>query len=186
MSGPQILDVIVQRWYDQTFYYVVVDRPIEVVYERRGNELTGRHGDFYDFLGIAPGSSGAFGGRKFDVTLTDGSKFHCHGQVWACGAPEELRGKTLSIGACTLAELQRCYVFFGSHVLKETLDAWLANNEPSTDYYKYDEQRKWWREVLPTLRIVRNRRRARLLRQRGESIKWEPRVDAWTWSRVRA
>lgn len=190
-----IVDVIVRHWYEHAHYYVVNDEPVKYVYTRsplvsgdgfwsRGagsSMFIGRCGDYFDFLSGTDRSGDAFGGRKFEIELDDGSKFPCNGDVWSCAPPKGFEPATIQVGVATLSQLNDCYVFFSGNISKSALEKWLSENEPSTDYYKYDEKRRWWRDVLPTLRIVRNRRRAALLRKRGTGIRWEPRIDAWTW-----
>lgn len=179
---PNIIDVIIHQpqapYSAQTF--VVLDAMPKRVYARDGHRLTSHDDGLYDFLNEAPGSRDAFAGAKFDLQLTDGSTLHCDGQVWAVGAPKGME-PVRQVGIGTIETLNRCYVFSGAYISVEKLDAWLAANPPSADYDKYDEQKRWWRHVLPTLRIVRNRKRAARLRRRGVDIKWEPRVRAWTW-----
>lgn len=181
---PNIIDIIIHQpqapYSAQTF--VVLDAMPQLVYERTGNALTSHDDGLYDFLGIEPGSRGAFAGREFDLALTDGTTYQCRGQVWSVGAPKGLE-PVRQVGIGTIETLNRCYVFSGAYISVAKVNAWLATNAPSTDYDKYNEQRRWWKHVLPTLRIVRNRKRAALLRRRGVDIKWEPRVDAWTWRR---
>lgn len=157
MTDPKIVDVIAKKspYTQHVHYYVVVDQPVRYVYTaspitpdmcaafiRPGQTyFLGRCGDFFDYLAGTDSKGQAFAGREFDIELADGTKFHCAGNVWAC-AGRKSDPETISVGVATLAELERCYVFCGGHILRETLEAWLSTNTPSTDYYKHDKKRK--------------------------------------------
>lgn len=192
-----IVDVLVSHspYSGNAHYYVINDEPVKYVYTRdtlspgdgfwsRGTDSSmfiGRCGDFFDFLSGTSRKGDAFGGSEFAIDLDDGSKFRCNGDVWSCGPPKGFE-PIVGVGVATLAELNDCYCFRGGNIRKATLEQWLSEHEPSTDYYKYDEKHRWWRDVLPTLRIVRSSKRARHLRKRGGTdIHWEPRVNAWVW-----
>lgn len=138
-TDPKIIDVIVKTAYSQSFYYVVVDQPLQYVYTRRGHEFNGRHGDFYNFLAGTERKGEAFAGSQFDIELSDGTKFHCQGDVWAVGAPKDHLA-VVSGGYASLEQLGRCYVFCSGHVAKHVLDQWLSTHEPCTDYYKYERK----------------------------------------------
>lgn len=95
---------------DKPHYFIVTSRDPEYVYERIGNLLLGYDSGFYDTLVIEPGSTGAFGGRKFDIKLTDGTVYHAHGQVWSSGQGE-IPEPYISVGAASVESLRKCYVF---------------------------------------------------------------------------
>lgn len=185
MSEVQIIDVIVKEYYGFKHYYVVVDRMPERIYIKEGDKLTAHEGGFYDFLQIIPGTTDAFAGSKFDISLSDGSTYHCAGQVWACGtttAPEEV----VQVGISTIAKLKECYVFTSAYISKAALDVWLTTNKPSRNYYKYD--RRHTIEGLdelyskyPTDRLV-SKQRARTLRRRGVTIRIDPKTGRCGWS----
>lgn len=184
MSAIRILDVIArqQPYGGSTSYYLVIDRSPVRVYERTGNMLVSHDSGFYDFLGIKPGSKGAFGGREFDIKLTDGSTYHCDGQVWACGRPEGVE-PTVEVGVSTLEHLRNCYVFCGASVSRALLEQWLAANTPSNRYYKYDRgqsvealERRWDSGNRPVCA-----KRARKLRRRGVKV-WTDADGRRTWS----
>lgn len=190
-----IIDVLVSYFYTTPHYYVINDEPVKYVYTRgplgqgdgfwsRGPDSSmfiGRCGDFFDFLSGTARKGEAFGGGSFDIDLDDGTKFTCNGDVWSCGPPKGFE-PTVGVGVATLDQLNKCYCFCSSNIRKTVLDKWLAENQAATDYYKYNKERRWWRDVLPTLRVVRNPKRAKLLRKRGEtSLQWEQRLNAWTW-----
>ena len=157
-------------------WFVLVDRMPVRVYHRDGNSLTSNDSGFYDFLGIQPGSSGAFGGRKFTVRLEDGSDFECHGQVWSCGAPAGT-DPTLAVGIATKEQLDECYVFMGASMSKALLEDWLSKYTPSSNYRKHDrkESFEYWLDLVSRpdmggLRKIISAPRARTLRRRGVTI----------------
>jgi len=184
---PSIIDVIIHQpkapYSAQIF--VVLDVMPALIYERDGNRLTSNDDGLYDFLAIEPGTSGAFAGRKFELKLADGTTYECRGQVWSVGPIKGLEALR-NVGIGTVEGLRRCNVFSGAYISAAKLDAWLEVNAPSTEYDKYDERAQWWKHVRPTLRIVRNRKRAARLRKRGEAISWEPRLNSWAWKRREA
>lgn len=146
--GVNIVDVIYHTAkpfgpnspHTHTQIMVVVDRQPDFVYDKEGQFLLAEDDGFVDALGVQPGSTGAFAGRKFDLSMKDGSVFHCHGQVWSCSHPRHKEMELIHVGVNTVDDLERCYVFCSSEVRKSKLDAWLADHTPSTDYYKYDSR----------------------------------------------
>jgi hypothetical protein len=185
----QIVDVIAKPYMTGSktmCYYVVVDRMPQRIYERDDNKLTAHDSGFYDFMQIEPGSRGAFAGRKFSLQIADGTQLECDGQVWACGPQNGI--DAVQVGVATLEALAQCYVFFGGYVAREKLQAWLATNTPSANYYKYDP-----RETLAYLDGLYRRhpgmddrvspKRARTLRKRGVTIRRHPETGAPGWSR---
>jgi hypothetical protein len=121
----------------QTFYYVVVSRKINLVYSRVApTTYVGKDGDFYDFLYGDSRPGQAFGGRKFKITMDDGSQFECNGNMWSGGRPAGY--DTVEIGAASQEELNYCYVFCGASVERRVLEEWLATHEPKTDYTAFD------------------------------------------------
>jgi len=186
MSAPiRIIDVIAKPYMtgsNHIVYYAVLDRMPELVYERNGKSLVSHDSGFYDFLEGQPGKGQAFAGRAFSIKLSDGSTFLCEGQVWSC-APSEGTEPTVNIGVATLDSLAKCYVFSSASVARSVLNAWLASNTPSNNYYKYDarESIAWLnqhrdygsRAVCPN--------RARKLRRRGVTV-WRDNNGSRVWS----
>lgn len=184
----QIIDVIAKPYMigsKTTSYYVVVDRAPKLVYQREGNRLTAHDSGFYDFMAIENGSRGAFAGREFSITLTDGSAIQCVGQVWSCGPFDGI--DAVQVGVATLASLEQCYVFSAGYLAREKLAAWLAENKPSGDYYKYDprETLAWQDKIYrdyPNLDQQVSPKRARKLRKRGVTIRRHPVTGRPGWS----
>ena len=120
---------------------LVVDRMPDFVYERKGSWLFGHDSGcfkFYDYEALGP-TWKAFGGRKFDIPMIDGSVIEASGQWWDPGTPVDFRGLVYSYGMNTPDALSQCYVFTrGIHIDCEIVDAWLAANQPSNNYHRYD------------------------------------------------
>lgn len=189
MDEINIIDVIAKPYMvgSKTIcYYVVVDRAPVRVYQRDGNNLTAHDNGFYDFMQIEPGSRDAFAGRKFSIKIEDGSQFECDGQVWDCGPHNGI--DAVQVGVATIKALEDCYCFFGGYVAREKLNAWLAANKPSGDYYKYDPRSTLaWQDKFyhdhPDFDTAVSPKRARKLRQRGVTIRRHPVTSAPGWSR---
>ena len=137
---PQILDAIVLTSYGVKHYYLVLDAMPKFVFERQGKYLVAEDDGFSECYGYEKPDKNwqAFGGLKFDLPLKDGTVEHCYGQWW-WSAPlvSNSPGPIMSVGIATIESLRKCYVFSSGNVLKQKLEAWLAVNEPSTEYYKY-------------------------------------------------
>ena len=141
---PIIADAIKLVAYNIPHYYLVLDELPTFLFERHGNYLVAEHDGFYRCYGYeTPGRNWqAFGGAKFDIPLADGTVEHAHGQWWDCSPPNSTKeGPRTSVGIATLEQLNRCYVFSSGVIATEKLNAWLAENDPSTDYEKYAAKR---------------------------------------------
>ena len=136
-----IKDVIIieDDWAKQTF--LVVDRLPKFTYEKRcnGNVLMAEDSDFFSFYEYdkPSGRFYAFGGRKFKIPIKNGESIRAYGQWWDY-YPEEYSELTYDVGINTIDRLNDCYVFNSALVDKELVDSWLEENEPSHDYYKYE------------------------------------------------
>jgi hypothetical protein len=190
-SDPiEIIDVIAKPYMTGSktiCYYVVANRAPQHVYQRDGNYLTAHDSGFYDFMQIEPGSRDAFAGRKFSIQLTDGSQFECDGQVWSRAPIGGI--DAVQVGVATLQALENCYCFFGGYVAREKLEAWLAVNKPSGDYYKYDPRSTLaWHDQFyrdhPDFDTTVSPKRARKLRKRGVTIRRHPVTGAPGWSQA--
>lgn len=185
-GGPiRIIDVIAKPYMvgsNHIVYYAVLDRLPVKVYARDGRSFVSHDSGFYDFLEGQPGKGQAFGGHVFSIKLTDGSDFLCEGDVWSC-APSAGTEPTVSIGVATRESLAKCYVFSSASVACSVLNAWLASNIPSNNYYKYDE-----RETFAWLQRHRESgsravcaNRARKLRRRGVTV-WRSADGSRVWN----
>ena len=139
-----ILDVIMLTPYGLPHYYVVLNEMPAFVFERQGENLVAEHDGFFErYRRETPTERWkAFGGRKFDLPLKDGTVEHACGQWW-WSAPmiSANPGPIISVGISTVELLRKCYVFTSGCIAKEKLDAWLATHEPTTDYDKYSNRK---------------------------------------------
>jgi hypothetical protein len=137
-----IVDIIDHRGKYSTQRMLVVDRMPKLVYERKGrNWLQGHDSGCFGFYGYEkPGPNWqAFGGRKFSIPMIDGSVIEASGQWWDPGTPVDFSGLVYSDGMNTIDALSKCYVFIGGiHIDCEIVDTWLADNEASNNYHRYD------------------------------------------------
>jgi len=186
MSEPiRIIDVIAKPYMtgsNHIVYCAVLDRMPAQVYVRDGQSFVSHDSGFYDFLEGKSGKGQAFGGRVFSIDLADGSTFLCEGQVWSCAPPAGTE-PTVSIGVATRESLAKCYVFSSASVARSMLNAWLASNTPSNNYYKYDERESvaWLDQhrAHGTRKVCANR--ARKLRRRGVSV-WRDADGCRVWN----
>lgn len=132
--------------------FLVISRKPKFLYERHGDWLIAQDGIFYSFYQKQnDGYDKAFGGRKFDIPLKDGSVEHAKGQWWDA-LPSDYHGKVCSIGAETIENLNRCNVFSGLYIDKKELQKILERPNPSNNYEKYDK--RMGRENYGVHRIV--------------------------------
>lgn len=96
----------------------VLNRMPELEYSRFGGTIIGTDGTFHslyekDFVTF----SKAFGGHKFDLTMSDGEVVHCTGQWWDAVSETafELVGPDIiPVTISTVEKLRQCYVFMGT------------------------------------------------------------------------
>lgn len=141
MEPIKIVDVIDHRSQHFTQRFLVVDRMPEFTYERRGSGLLiGHDSGFFKFYGYGrPGPTWrAFGGEKFQIPMADGSVIEADGQWWDV-CPNDFSELTYGPGVNTVDELAQCHVFMGGiHVDRVMVDSWVAVNDPSNNYDKYN------------------------------------------------
>ena len=141
---PNIIDVILHtnKYFTQTF--AVINESPKFLYERKGNCLVASDDGFYStYFYDAPSKNWrAFAGRTFDIPMKDGTIIKANGQWWDGQHQQNAPEPIVDIGAATIKELEKCYVFCSGHTSKAKFDKWMAENEPSTDYWKYDLRRK--------------------------------------------
>lgn len=188
MSPIEIIDVI-HHYHAYSFgkpqIHLLLNRLPEFLYEMKENRLEAHDSGMYDFMYILGGTK-AFGGRKFDLNMKDGSKFHCHGQVWQGGTPEGFE-PTMEVGYGTLDSLNECYVFCAGTISRAMYDRWMENNQPSYNSRKYDHRETL--EYLNRLYFKRpiwdrpvSKKRAKNLRKRGVTIQTCRETWQLSWS----
>ena len=139
----KIIDIIQHRNQYSTQTMLVVDTKPRFEYERVGDFLVAEEGGFFNFFRYMrphPGSR-AFGGAKFDIQLVGGGLEKANGQWWDA-IPSDYSELLCSVGVASVESLNQCYVFSSGKVDRQVIDDWLADNEPSNNYNKYDKHSK--------------------------------------------
>lgn len=136
--------------YDDSYAYVL-NRPVNFQYTKIDREtIIGEDEGLYTFYryDIPSGRFYAFGGREFELPLTDGSVEKCYGQWWdgMSGAARELfEGKELCHFSCAcIDKLKQCYVYYGCSAEKEWMERLIS--EYDGEVYGYFEYAKMLRE----------------------------------------
>lgn len=126
---------------------LVLNRPIEFVYEEVGRDFVGTDGPFRDFLGYGRyGSMKAFAGRELTLTMKDGSVRKIKDNWWATWK----QGYS-DVTVKDLVGLQRCYVFNSAHITPDDYARLRGEYAgPVYSYWeyekiiKYDSERTLW------------------------------------------
>jgi hypothetical protein len=96
---------------------LVLERTVELEYERFGDTIIGQDGIFHNcYVHGSMKYQKAFAGREFDLTMKDGEVVHCKGQWWYSISPildKKLKGKIVDSTAESISKLGDCYVFGG-------------------------------------------------------------------------
>jgi hypothetical protein len=126
---------------------LVLNRPIQLVYERQGNDYIGVDGPFRRLFAYerASGRFKAFAGAEMPILMADGTTKILKDHWWAAG----IKGMT-DIGVADVDSLKRCYVFGGGNCISPDdlamlMDAYTGCIYPYLDYekvIKYDDQRR--------------------------------------------
>lgn len=137
---PEIKDVIIHGKYSQIS--LIIDKRPVFIYDRKDNHLVAKDDGFYSCFRYEKPSDRwqAFGGRKFDIPMKDGTIEHAFGQWWDDWKKEFSKEEVIHCGAKTIDGLNKCYVFTSCIVHKSKVNKWLEKNTPSTDYYKYERK----------------------------------------------
>jgi len=144
---PEIVDIIithctgVHKGFKQVF--VIIDKPLNFLYERRSDCLVANDDGFYSsyFYERPDVQWKAFGGRPFDIPMKDGTTEKAYGQWWDGRHSENAPEPIVQVGVATLDELLECYVFTSGYISKIKLENWLRKNVPTSDYYWYEQHR---------------------------------------------
>lgn len=130
----------------------VFDEIPDIVYTKYGNDtIIGKSGPLYTCYGYAKPSAGfqAFGGRKFDIILSDGTIEHCSGQWWdgiTEVAKKELNidgdERTLiSVTSNDIKSLINCYVYYGFYAIEsEILEMRKKYTGKVYEYYEFENE----------------------------------------------
>lgn len=130
----------------------VFDEIPDLVYTKYGNDtIIGESGPFYTCYGYSKPSDGfkAFGGRKFDITLSDGTTEHCYGQWW--DGVTNLAKKELNIDgvertlirvtAEDFKTLTNCYVYCGFYAIESEMREMRKKYDGKVyEYYEFENE----------------------------------------------
>ncbi|MBL5913964.1 hypothetical protein JBO41_17515 [Enterobacter asburiae] len=126
---------------------LVLNRPLNFVYDEIGRDLIGSDGPFKRPLLYSPASAAfkAFAGSEMTLNMRDGSQRKVKDHWWSGCLPEHQ-----DVTACDLESLKRCYVFFGGMAItpedyQALRDSYTGCVYPYWDYeklIKYDDMRK--------------------------------------------
>lgn len=135
---PEIKILAVVK-FNQGRAYVFNRKPI-LKYEREGRKLVGRDGPFLNTYAYGRPSKGweAFGGRKFDIPMLDGSVTNAFGQWWSA-----VSNGAVSVNYGTIDELKRCYVYSSISCDSEHFKKLVEDyNSEKGFYYNYRDYEK--------------------------------------------
>ena len=147
----------------------VFNRTPDYKYKREGDLLWAKDGPFYSCYGYERPSKAfqAFGGRKFDLHMLDGTVTHCSGEWWDKGLGKLKDMLGLNLGSLTMKtkeQLIDCYVFYGTSCDLDELEKLKAKYHGQIyDYWEYEsvikykpEMRKQWNKLLYEQKAKRN------------------------------
>lgn len=124
---------------------LVLEKYPELVYKKSVDYIIGSDGVFLNCYGYdRPGKNWkAFGGRKFDITLDDGTVEHCNGQWWDAVTPSAQKfidDEIILVTANDIESLTNCFVFTGLRAIKSEYEKLRATY--SGEVFEYDEYRE--------------------------------------------
>lgn len=128
-------------------YYAVFDIVPEITYEKVGLNYIGSAIDSEGriiasrYLGYER-FKGAFGGRELKLKMKDGSIKKIKDYWYDWGWCKE-HGEFVGIGAGTLDDLQRCYVYCSYNINKKVFESMIEDYLKKDRLYGYDEIREW-------------------------------------------
>lgn len=106
--GPLLLIAVVS--FNKDSEALVLNRPLQMVYEKVGQDYIGSDGPFRDRLAFSPGRGRfkAFAGREIRIRLADGSIESLKDHWWQSFLPDHV-----SVIHGSVESLKDCYVFGG-------------------------------------------------------------------------
>lgn len=126
---------------------LVLNRPLNFIFEEIGRDLIGCDGPFKRPLLYSPASGAfkAFAGSEMTLNMQDGSQRKVKDHWWSGCLPGHQ-----DVTTCDIESLKKCYVFFGGMVitpedLQVLRDSYTGCVYPYWDYeklIKYDDMRK--------------------------------------------
>jgi len=130
---------------------IVLEKPIQLTYTKYGRStIIGTDGVFVSCYSRSnDGYDKAFGGRKFDLELSDGTVEHCSGQWWdsvSNQARKEIDGEIISATVKDIVSLRECFVFIGYSAIKEKYEELRATY--TGEVYKYREYKELIKDTM--------------------------------------
>lgn len=174
----KILKMYVARRYENIHYYCVFDEIPQITYEKVGIDYIGSACDengnviFSNYLGWKSYDN-AFAGRELTLNMKDGSIQKIKNNWFDCGCYKE-HGEFIDIGGGTLEKLQKCYVYSGYNINKDTFQKMLDDYYSREKEYEYYEIEKWikmqykWYPV-----IIDGKRYPLMVNENGDFVKRE-------------
>ncbi len=159
-------------------YFVVFDEIPKLTYEKIGTNYVGSAvnstGDIVasHFLKKQPFGD-AFAGRELTLEMKDGSTEKIK-DYWFDHGSYEKHGEFVGIGAGTLEELQKCYVYFSYNINKTTFEKMIDEYLVHEKLYEYREVEEWcklqhaWFDV-----IVNGKKIPYMMNKYGEMVEKE-------------
>jgi len=177
----KILKLIKQKYGN---YFVVFDEIPEITYEKIGNNYIGSainsNGDIIASHFLKRESFGdAFGGREITLKMKDGSVKKIK-DYWFDHGSYKGHGEFVGIGAGTIEELQKCYVYFGYNINKNTFEKMMDEYLTYEKLYDYKEVEEWcklqheWHDV-----IVNGKNIPYMMNKYGEMVEKESKKRAY-------
>lgn len=135
-----IIDIIIHGKYKQMS--IIVDEMPKLAYARKGSLLIAEDDGFHNCYkyGKPSPSWQAFAGRRFDISMKDGTVEHAIGQWWDYWNDSITQKVVIKCGVNTIEGLRKCYVFMAYKVDEDKVNKWMRGNKVDTDYYKYEKR----------------------------------------------
>lgn len=133
------------QYYTQTFF--VFDEIPRITYEKIGADYVGSaylpSGKvLFSYYLQKKSWKGAFAGRPLTLPMKDGTTVEIK-DWWYDAGPYPAHGMFCDIGAGTVEELQRCYVYSGMYIAKEALQEMMDEYYTRDRDYTYKEVEDW-------------------------------------------
>lgn len=128
-------------------YYTMFNEIPEITYEKIGSDYVGSYVDskgtviFSRFL-KRERFGDAFGGSELHLNMKDGT-IQTIKDYWFDHGSYNQHGEFIGIGAGTLEELQRCYVYCGKNINKEAFNEMVEEYLTRDKLYDYREVEEW-------------------------------------------
>ena len=141
---PIRIEAIVKHKSGQVFF--VFNRKVEFIHTQFDREtIIGEDEKIYNFyLYESPSKNWkAFGGREFDLKMSDGSTTHCFGQWWD-GLSKTARlmfdGTLSNIAYSDIEDVKKCYVYCGGRCDTNWINKLLSEyNGKIYEYYEFEK-----------------------------------------------